>query len=356
MRILYGVVGEGMGHATRSKVVLEHLVAMGHQPKIVVSGRAHAFLKKHFSDTVEIKGLTIHYKDGAMDRDLSVLKNVVLSPSMLLENAKSYFTEVEAFAPEVVISDFESYSWLYGKHHGLPVISIDNQQIIHKCEHDEEIVKGVRADFEATRAFIKAKLPGCHHYFATTFFFPKVRDKYAAVTTLVPPILRAPILAAERVVGEHVLVYQTSLSDDTLVPTLQSLSEHKFIVYGLRRDAELGNVTLKDFSEDGFIHDLATSKAVISNGGQSLINEAVYLGKPILSIPVRHQFEQEMNARYVEHLGYGIGAPHMDADVIRAFLREREKFAKNVAKHHQDGNQALFSALDQMLGELGAAR
>ena len=46
MRILYGVVGEGMGHATRSKVVCEHLVARGHDVKIVVSGRAHALLAK----------------------------------------------------------------------------------------------------------------------------------------------------------------------------------------------------------------------------------------------------------------------------------------------------------------------
>ena len=29
MRILYGVVGEGMGHATRSRVVIEHLLARG---------------------------------------------------------------------------------------------------------------------------------------------------------------------------------------------------------------------------------------------------------------------------------------------------------------------------------------
>ncbi|MCC6646518.1 MAG: teichoic acid biosynthesis protein [Polyangiaceae bacterium] len=356
MRILYGVVGEGMGHATRSKVVLEHLVARGHQPKIVVSGRAHGFLSRHFPDCVEIKGLTIHYRDGAMDRDLSVLKNVVLSPSMLLENARSYFSEVDAFAPEVVISDFESYSWLYGKHHGVPVISIDNQQIIHKCDHDDDVVAGVRADFEATRAFIKAKLPGCHHYFATTFFFPEVRAKYAAVTTLVPPILRRAVLEAPRAAGDHVLVYQTSLSDDTLVPTLQRLRDHRFVVYGLRRDAELGNVTLRDFSEDGFIRDLASARAVIANGGQSLINEAVYLGKPILSVPVRHQFEQEMNARYVEKLGYGIGAPRFDGDVVEAFLRERDKFAGNVARHHQDGNSLLFGALDAMLAELGARR
>jgi len=31
MKILYGVVGEGMGHAIRSRVVLDHLLATGHE-------------------------------------------------------------------------------------------------------------------------------------------------------------------------------------------------------------------------------------------------------------------------------------------------------------------------------------
>ena len=44
MRILYGVVGEGMGHATRSRVVIEHLLAQGHEVHVVVSGRAQRFL------------------------------------------------------------------------------------------------------------------------------------------------------------------------------------------------------------------------------------------------------------------------------------------------------------------------
>ena len=38
MRILYGVVGEGMGHATRSRVVLEHVLSQGHEVQVVVSG------------------------------------------------------------------------------------------------------------------------------------------------------------------------------------------------------------------------------------------------------------------------------------------------------------------------------
>lgn len=42
MRILYGVTGEGMGHAIRSRVLLEHLVAQGHEVMVVASGKAAA--------------------------------------------------------------------------------------------------------------------------------------------------------------------------------------------------------------------------------------------------------------------------------------------------------------------------
>ena len=69
MRILYGVVGEGMGHATRSMVILKHLVAH-HDVQIVVSGRAHAFLRKSFPllEVHEIAGLNMIYEDNAVQR------------------------------------------------------------------------------------------------------------------------------------------------------------------------------------------------------------------------------------------------------------------------------------------------
>ena len=37
VKILYGVVGEGMGHAMRSAVILERLAAEGHELRIVGS-------------------------------------------------------------------------------------------------------------------------------------------------------------------------------------------------------------------------------------------------------------------------------------------------------------------------------
>jgi uncharacterized protein (TIGR00661 family) len=351
MRILYGVVGEGMGHATRSKVVCEHLVARGHDVKIVVSGRAHTMLAKAFSDVVEIRGLTIRYVDNRMDRDGTLARNVLATPAMLATNVGAYFDTVAKFRPDVVISDFDSFAYLFGKRHGVPVISIDNQQIVSRCKIGKFAKAGVKIDYQLTKAFVRAKLPGCDRYIITTFFEPPVRKKCEEDTTLVPPILRKEILEAKKRArpSDHVLVYQTSTSDTKLLDELQRIRDHKFIVYGLRKSAQRGNTTLKEFSETGFVDDLAAARAVVCNGGLSLIGEAVYLGKPIFSVPVQNQYEQVLNARYLEQLGYGLEAPRVDADLLRVFLREAPKFASRLAKHKQDGNRDLFDHVDALL-------
>jgi len=351
MRILYGVVGEGMGHATRSKVVCEHLVGRGHDVKIVVSGRAHTMLAKAFSDVVEIRGLTIRYVDNRLDRDGTLARNVLAAPGMLATNVGAYFDTVARFRPDAVISDFDSFAYLFGKRHGLPVISIDNQQIVSRCKIGKFAKAGSKLDYQLTKAFVRAKLPGCDHYVITTFFEPPIRRKCEADTTLVSPILRKEILDAKRRArpGEHVLVYQTSTSDTKLLDELQSVREQKFIVYGLRRSSHRGNTTLKEFSETGFVDDLAAARAVVCNGGLSLIGEAIYLGKPIFSVPVRNQYEQVLNARYLEQLGYGLEAPQIEADLLRLFLTESPKYASRLAKHKQDGNRDLFTLVDRLL-------
>ena len=351
-RILYGVVGEGMGHATRSQVVAAHLEAQGHHVKLVASGRAHAYLAARFADVVEIRGLTLHYRHGAMDRDVSLLKNVALAPSMLLANVEAYLSEVRDYRPDLVFSDFESWSWAFAKRFGLPIVSLDNQQIIHKCKHDRDVWEGAEADYRATRAFVKAKLPGCDHYVVTSFFAPKVREKWQGRVTIVPPILRREILDARPTRGDHVLVYQTSTSDDTLLDALATLTGERFVVYGLRRDEQRGHVVLKGFREAEFVADLASAKAVVTNAGLSLIHEAIYLGKPLFCVPVAHQFEQDMNARYVEKYGYGLTVPRMDAGALAAFLGELPKFEAALARHVQQGNEAAFAVVDGLVEAL----
>ncbi len=351
MRILYGVVGEGMGHAIRSKTICEHLVSEGHEVKIVVSGRAHALLAASFDDVVQIKGLTLRYVDNRVDRDGTLARNFLAAPSMLAANVGAYFDRVASFRPDAVISDFDSFAYLFGKRHRLPIVSIDNQQIISRCKLGKFAKQGVKVDYQMTKAFVRAKLPACDHYVVTTFFFPPVRKRYDKETTLVPPILRQAILDAKKKAhaGEHVLVYQTSTSDTRLVDELNAVDGEKFVVYGLRKSGRRGNCTLKEFSEEGFVEDLAGARAVVANGGLTLLGEAVYLGKPIFSVPVGNQYEQVLNARYLEELGYGLSAERIEGELLRLFLREAPRYAARVAKHRQDGNREVFDVVDRVL-------
>jgi uncharacterized protein (TIGR00661 family) len=184
----------------------------------------------------------------------------------------------------------------------------------------------------------------------TTFFFPPVRK---ARTSLFPPILRDAIFAARREAGEHVLVYQTSDSFHDLIPTLQRLPQ-QFFVYGLKRDEQLGNVTLKGFSEEGFVRDLATCRCVLAGGGYSLMGEAVYLGKPLLSVPLKGQFEQTLNALYLQKLGYGEYHRELDENAIVNFISRAPEYTNNLTAHKQDRNRAILEKLDFLIAEIKA--
>ncbi len=133
MKILYGVVGEGLGHAMRSRVVLEHLIGAGHTVEIMASGRASDFLRKRFADVNRIHGLHMILEENRVRRGKTLWSNVVGGVRGLPGNLAAYFDLVSQFEPEVVISDFESWTYLYGKNHGLPILSIDNMQVINRC-------------------------------------------------------------------------------------------------------------------------------------------------------------------------------------------------------------------------------
>ncbi|HMY16542.1 MAG TPA: glycosyltransferase family protein, partial [Polyangium sp.] len=339
MKILYGVVGEGMGHAMRSRVVLEHLVSQGHEVEIMASGRAVEFLGKRFDSVNRIHGFHIIYEHNRVRRGKTLLSNVTQGAAGLPQNIAAYFELIREFRPEVVISDFESWTYLYAKTHGLPCISVDNMQIINRCTHDAEIIGKHESSFTFTRLFIKGKLPFCNHYVITSFFRPPIRKPK---TTLCPPILRPEILAAERSEGEHLLVYQTAEGNEVLVETLQKTGI-PCRIYGMRRGLEKevveGNMRYQPFSEDKFIDDLATSRAVIAGGGFTLMGEAVYLHKPMLAVPLGRQFEQTLNARYLELEGFGRQAESLDdPKVIHDFLAAIPSCEEKLAKYEQDGN------------------
>ena len=77
MQILYGVVGEGMGHATRSRVVLELLLAAdtpsaSSSPAAPTSSCGAASPRGRGITIDEIHGLHLSYEGNALDLGESV--------------------------------------------------------------------------------------------------------------------------------------------------------------------------------------------------------------------------------------------------------------------------------------------
>lgn len=347
MKVLYGVVGEGMGHAMRSGVILEELTARGHEVRIIGSGRAADYLSQRYpSQVTRITGLTMVYEDNVVKKVKTALRNLEAARG-LPGNLRRYLEMAADFAPDVVVSDFESFTYWFARGQRIPVVSVDNMQIIARCKHDPEIKAGERKAFLLAKGIVKAKLPRCNAYLITTFFYPPVKKPR---TTLHPPILRRIILEARAKVrsGEHVLVYQSGTSHDQLVDELRRV-DAPFRIYGLKRglDAELteGNLTFCPFSEDRFIEDLASARAVVAGGGFTLMGEAVFLGKPLLSVPLVGQFEQAINAAYLAKLGYGERVPAITAAAVQAFLGRVPRYAENLADFEHDGNEGVFREL-----------
>jgi uncharacterized protein (TIGR00661 family) len=218
--------------------------------------------------------------------------------------------------------------------------------VMDRCTLDIDIPKEEKNNYRLAKNIVSVKVPACDHYFISSFFDAKIKKKN---TSLVPPIVREAIQNAGVSRGDHILMYQTSSSLKTVKETLRQLPHEKFLVYGMNQDAAEGNVIFKPFSESGFIADLASAKAVIANGGFSFISEAVYLRKPVYSFPIHKQFEQWMNAAYIQKCGYGRHFETLDADCLKAFIYDLPRFQNKLSAYNQQGNEVLFDELDHVI-------
>lgn len=350
MKILYGVPGEGMGHATRSKVIIQYLLEQNHDVRVVSSDRAFTFLNTAFPGRVtEIKGFHFAYKNAKISKSGTFMLNLKSAGKNLVYNYIKKLEIEHTFEADLVISDFESFAYFYAKMHKLPIISIDNMQVMNRCKLDIAISKEEESNFTLAKQIVKAKLPGCNQYFISSFFEAEIVKKN---TQLVPPIIREAILQAKPSEGNHILMYQTSSSLENVQETLAKLPHEHFIVYGMNQNYTEGNVQFKPFSETEFIADFASAKAVIANGGFSFLSEAVYLHKPIYSFPIDGQFEQYMNAAYIEKLGYGRHFKSLGSDQLKAFLYDLPIFKGQLAQYEQKGNEKLFETLNLQLHNL----
>jgi uncharacterized protein (TIGR00661 family) len=343
LRILYGVAGEGMGHATRSEVVIESLLAR-HDVRVAAAGRAFAHLRERLPVVDEVFGPSLAMQDGEIRRWATLVQNVRIASHDLPETVRHWVAGVDDWRPDVVITDFEPMAGLYARITRTPLVAVDNIHMLDRCRHAVEIVGRERDDFVVARAVSRGMVPGAVEYIVTTFFQAPILRRG---TTLVPPILRPEIAAAASEPGDHLLVYASG--EKRALDALRSTGE-RCLVYGMRGGPDEtrvdGMLEFRPPSNEGFVEDLRTAKAVVTGGGFSLLSEAVYLGKPVLAVPLRGQFEQTLNARYLERDGYGLCVPRLTRDALGDFLERVPEFQGALAGYEQAGNSVPLRTIE----------
>ena len=301
-----------------------------------------------------IVGLGMRCEGGALDLRGTLEENAQRLPAILARNATAWL-EASRFEPDAVITDFDFFAWAVARTSGLPLLSIDNGLSANLCIHSPSVLG--YAQLAALKRFNRLMVPDADRYILTTFFDAPIDPSFTAVTTVVPPILRRQVIDVLRkppAASDHVLVYKTgSLDDATFVNGLAALPETRFRIYGLKQpDSPMPpNIQSRPFDQTAFLLDVASARAVVGNGGMSLIGEALALGIPLYAVPVRGQLEQVLNAWYIAHLGYGVTSAELEPAILRSFLSNLDHHRAAIASRPQhDDNRLLHARLDSLFG------
>ena len=338
--VFYCVCGEGMGHAIRTGVIVDRIKDK-YDVHIFSSDRAYEYLNSKFDNVYEIGGFNTVYINNKVNNLKTFADALKRNPTNMKIGYENLYKKAIQLRPDVIVTDFEIYATMVAKLRGIPLISLDNIHMITQTKIDYP--KKHFGEMLKAKSVIKTYVHKPKIHILTSFFYPRIKPRKNAV--IYPPIIREDILKLEPKEGNHIIVYQTSKESVKLVRRLRAIKDEQFIVYGFNKNETDGNLTYKKFNEDEFYDDLASSKAVICNGGFTFISEAIHLKKPIYSVPAIGNFEQTLNGFYVQKLGYGEYHENLSAKKVENFLKRLPKYQKRLERVKKTNNDGIVREL-----------
>jgi uncharacterized protein (TIGR00661 family) len=353
--IYYGVCGEGLGHYSRAVYLAPKLAAAGYKVTLFSSDRLCKLMAAAMPE-IECRqippGFRFQYRANALDYPRTAL-DYLASTWPTMRAYRRIRKAIVQEQPAAAITDYEPVIAWAATNAGVPLLALDHQQVATKCIIPEDRVPS-RA-LVPIRIANKMVLGKPRVRLITSFFHPEPlppRDSTSAKVDLVGPLLRETVLERRPSPGEHIVVYQTSESLTWLGQILNELPGEKR-VYGHKMPGGK-NITVRDFDPERFLDDLASCRFAILNAGHTAISEAVYFGKPVICLPVRGQVEQEMNAAYVTHLGFGMAYTPKPGTVpdFADFFANEKAFRKNIAERRiPPGNGDAYKIVCAFMGD-----
>ena len=282
MKILYAFQGTGNGHVARARDLI---------PRFATHGRVDVLIAGTESDLdvgvpirYKFHGLTMVYdKHGAVSYWRSLWKNklVQFCLDVLRLPVKQY---------DLVIIDFEAVTSYACKIRGVKALQLSHQAAYLSPEAPRPSKRIWHWEW-VLRNMSPATYAIGFHFQA---YGPKV----------LPPIIRAEIRALTPEDYGHYSVYLPSYDSKFIASILRGFPDISFEVFAKDKASfEEHNITVKPANVEGFKESLRTCAGIICGAGFEAPAEAVHLGKKVLVIPIKGQYEQLCNGLAAEKIG-----------------------------------------------------
>lgn len=283
MKVLYAVQTTGNGHISRAKEIIPYLNRR-FQYDVMLSGPENHLdlghpVKHHF------KGLTLHYdKSGAIHWRKTLLKN------NFFQFIRDVFSlRVQEY--DLVITDFEPVSAWACKLRGVLSFGLSNQISLWQKKVPKP-KKQFRVSLKYLKKFAPTDLEYGFHYqkFNKRIFFPIIRTKLRELNVSK---------------GGGIVVYLPVYDLNNITEVLSLFPEVKWNVFTkeIKEETIQGSIHIHPINEEHFLDVLAQCDGVITNAGFATTSEALYLRKPLLTIPMRGHIEQSYNAFALKKMG-----------------------------------------------------
>jgi len=283
MKILYAIQGTGNGHLSRARDIVPALQKHG-QVDILVSG-IQADVSLPFPVKYQLKGLSFVFgKNGGVDIVSTYLK---MDLRLLLKDIE----KIAIDNYDLIINDFEPITAWACKQKGLQCISLSHQSAVLSKNAPKPKKKDVLG-----KTVLK-------HYAPTTvqygFHFSRF-DK-----NIFTPVIRHEVRSLKPTNKRYYTIYLPAYDDERLLKNLKKFKSTQWDVFSKHNKKIIvdDNVTIRPISNEAFLKSMEHSSGVLCGAGFETPAEALYLGKKLMVIPMKAQFEQQCNAAALEAMG-----------------------------------------------------
>jgi uncharacterized protein (TIGR00661 family) len=300
-RVFWGVMGEGLGHVTRALAVIEHLPDC--EVHIFSSGKALAYLERAgYPHLHRLEGLLFRYKDSRVAQFASLRGAIRFFLRSRAWNVRLILDAAERLQPDLWVTDFEPSVPVAAQRCSGLLLSVDNQHRFSHCSV-KDLPFGLRCYAKFVGGYIRCAL-GQPRVAVVSTFCPEYLQPTADNVVVVDAVIRPEVESLTPRDDGFILAYARDSIRERLLACLEQL-DRRCIVYGVPSAESRRNLDCRTLSPE-FVQDLARCSCVVSTAGHQLISEACYLGKPILAIPEPGQYEQYVNAFYLDKVGTGV--------------------------------------------------